>query len=160
MEVPLAPRAFRAFFAVVFAFLLLALVQLGYLGIARHGFYSARARANMADEKVVLAPRGLIYDRQGEPLVENLASMNAFLTPRYLPGAPAERLRTLETIAAALGVDFGTLTEKLAARDWSVSEHVPVAEDLCRRQVCLPIFATMTDEQARYVIASLKEVKL
>ena len=33
----------------------------------------------------------------------------------------------------------------------------PVAEDLCKRQICLPVFATMTDEQARYVIDSLKE---
>jgi perosamine synthetase len=34
----------------------------------------------------------------------------------------------------------------------------PVAEDLCKRQICLPVFATMTDEQARYVIDSLQEV--
>lgn len=34
----------------------------------------------------------------------------------------------------------------------------PVAEDLCKRQICLPIFATMTDEEAKYVIDSLKEV--
>lgn len=34
----------------------------------------------------------------------------------------------------------------------------PVAEDLCKRHVCLPVFATMTEEQARYVIHSLKEV--
>ncbi|MFH1193184.1 MAG: penicillin-binding transpeptidase domain-containing protein [Candidatus Jorgensenbacteria bacterium] len=135
MEVPLAPRAFRAFFALAIIFLLLALAQLGYLGVARHDFYGARARANMADEKTVLAPRGIIYDRQGEPLVENLASMNAFLTPRYLPEAPAERLQTLQTIAAALGVDIGMLTEKLAARDWSVSERVPIAEDLSHDRI-------------------------
>ncbi|HUV46103.1 MAG TPA: DegT/DnrJ/EryC1/StrS aminotransferase family protein [Dehalococcoidia bacterium] len=34
----------------------------------------------------------------------------------------------------------------------------PVAEDLCRRQICLPVFATMTDEQAKYTIDSLKKV--
>lgn len=34
----------------------------------------------------------------------------------------------------------------------------PVAEDVCKRQVCLPVFATMTEEQAKYVINSLKEV--
>jgi len=34
----------------------------------------------------------------------------------------------------------------------------PVAEDLCRRQICLPVFATMTDEQAKYVVDSLKKV--
>jgi dTDP-4-amino-4,6-dideoxygalactose transaminase len=34
----------------------------------------------------------------------------------------------------------------------------PVAEDICKRQICLPLFATMTDEQAKYVIDSLMEV--
>ena len=33
-----------------------------------------------------------------------------------------------------------------------------VAEDVCKRQICLPVFATMTEEQAKYVIDSLKEV--
>ncbi len=34
----------------------------------------------------------------------------------------------------------------------------PVAEDICKRHICLPIFATMTEEQAKYVIESLEEV--
>ncbi|MAF85155.1 MAG: aminotransferase DegT [Dehalococcoidales bacterium] len=34
----------------------------------------------------------------------------------------------------------------------------PVAEDLCQRHICLPVFAGMTEEQARYVVESLKEV--
>jgi len=34
----------------------------------------------------------------------------------------------------------------------------PVAEDICKRQICLPVFATMSNEEARYVIDSLTEV--
>jgi len=34
----------------------------------------------------------------------------------------------------------------------------PVAEDICQRHICLPVFAGMTEEQARYVVESLKEV--
>lgn len=34
----------------------------------------------------------------------------------------------------------------------------PVAEDLCRRHICLPVYATMKDEEAMYVMESLKEV--
>lgn len=34
----------------------------------------------------------------------------------------------------------------------------PAAEDICRRHVCLPVYVTMTDEEARYVVSSLKEV--
>jgi len=33
----------------------------------------------------------------------------------------------------------------------------PVAEDLCKRQICLPVFAKMTQEEARYVTNSLRE---
>ena len=33
-----------------------------------------------------------------------------------------------------------------------------VAEDICKRQICLPVFATMAEEQAKYVIDSLREV--
>lgn len=35
--------------------------------------------------------------------------------------------------------------------------ELPVSEDLCKRQICLPVFAGMTGEQARYVASSLKE---
>ena len=34
----------------------------------------------------------------------------------------------------------------------------PISEDLCRRHVCLPVFAGMTDEQAGFVVKSLEEV--
>ena len=39
-----------------------------------------------------------------------------------------------------------------------VSGELSVAEDVCRRQICLPIFATMTEEQAKYLTDSLKKV--
>jgi perosamine synthetase len=34
----------------------------------------------------------------------------------------------------------------------------PVAEDLCKRQICLPVFTRMMGEEARYVTRSLREV--
>ena len=34
----------------------------------------------------------------------------------------------------------------------------PVAEDLCKRQICLPVFANMKEEQMSNVVESLKEV--
>jgi dTDP-4-amino-4,6-dideoxygalactose transaminase len=34
----------------------------------------------------------------------------------------------------------------------------PVAEDLCKRQICLPVYAGMTEDEAKYVVNSLKEI--
>ena len=38
------------------------------------------------------------------------------------------------------------------------SGEFPVAEDVCKRQICLPVFATMAEEQAGYVVDSLGEL--
>jgi dTDP-4-amino-4,6-dideoxygalactose transaminase len=34
----------------------------------------------------------------------------------------------------------------------------PIAEDVCKRQICLPVYAKMTKDQANYVMNSLKLV--
>jgi dTDP-4-amino-4,6-dideoxygalactose transaminase len=36
--------------------------------------------------------------------------------------------------------------------------NLPVAEDVCRRHVCLPIHSDMTRDEAEYVVASLRTV--
>jgi dTDP-4-amino-4,6-dideoxygalactose transaminase len=35
--------------------------------------------------------------------------------------------------------------------------HFPVAADICARHVCLPVYATMNEEEARYVVTSLTQ---
>jgi dTDP-4-amino-4,6-dideoxygalactose transaminase len=39
--------------------------------------------------------------------------------------------------------------------DYADSEF-PVAVDICRRHICLPVYATMTEDEARYVLDSLR----
>jgi len=36
-------------------------------------------------------------------------------------------------------------------------DSFPNADDICRRHVCLPVYVPMTDDDARYVLASLRE---
>lgn len=43
-------------------------------------------------------------------------------------------------------------------RDGYQEGDFPKAEDICRRHICLPIFATMTEDQAEYVLSSLEAV--
>lgn len=43
-------------------------------------------------------------------------------------------------------------------QDRSVSHRFPVAEDLCKRHICLPVYARMTSEESRFVVDSLHEV--
>jgi len=41
--------------------------------------------------------------------------------------------------------------------EYGKKDDFPVALDICRRHVCLPVYVTMTGEDARYVLASLRE---
>ena len=36
--------------------------------------------------------------------------------------------------------------------------NFPIAEDLCNRQICLPIFPTMKKKEVDYVTSSIKKV--
>lgn len=43
-------------------------------------------------------------------------------------------------------------------REEHKEEKFPIAEDICKRQICLPIYTTMAPEEAEYVLSSLSNV--
>jgi penicillin-binding protein 2 len=50
------------------------------------------------------APRGVIFDRNGEPLAVNDPSFNVTITPAFLPDDPAERQAIFERLSLLTGV--------------------------------------------------------
>ena len=73
--------------------------RLAYLQIDRGQVYAARAEANRTTEAAIPAPRGLIFDRKGRVLVNNVASWTVKIVPADLPFSQredvAQRLGTL-----------------------------------------------------------------
>src|SRR5437773_2509954 len=85
MEVPLADRVFKIFLFITIAVVFVAFLQLMNIGLLKQEFYKKRAFLNMSQTKVSSAPRGLIFDRFGEPLLHNEPSFNVFIDPGGLP---------------------------------------------------------------------------
>lgn len=104
MEVPLADQAFRYFLLVVGVVFLVIAVRLFYLGVIQHNFYSNKALANVSDLNVEAAPRGIINDRFGSPLTENVPLFNVFATPIDLPKDAGNRENVLKTASGILGI--------------------------------------------------------
>lgn len=129
LEVPVTDRLFRKLFLVGVALVVLVLGRIGYLSIVGHEGYAARAQANMSEVAREPAPRGVIFDRFGKPLVENVPSFRAVLAPRYLPASPEERVARLHEIADAIGMPREELLAKVAAKDWNASESLVIASD-------------------------------
>jgi dTDP-4-amino-4,6-dideoxygalactose transaminase len=76
------------------------------------------------------------------------------------PGVDRARIRqamAARGVALAGGVYDVPLHRQLV---WSgeSSAEFPLADDICGRHVCLPIYAGLTEEEARHVVAALTEV--
>lgn len=122
IEVPLSSQVFRGFWIIIL--LLTAAVSFRFLNlsITDHSFYRTRALANMSYSLQESAPRGVIFDRNGFPLVENKPVLDVFLVPHELPKEKGERAEVLALVAGHLGLDKGELEAKLKEKDWHFSE--------------------------------------
>lgn len=74
-----------------------------YLG-SRGAYYEVRAERNVAQASETPAPRGLIYDREGDILADNKAAFTAFLDVRAFLGNESEESGTLAGIENVLGI--------------------------------------------------------
>jgi penicillin-binding protein 2 len=70
--------------AVIAAFLILA-GRLWYMQIVQVNAYRAQGKDYRLQTRIVEAPRGIIYDRNGAPLVRNVATYAVTVTPAYWP---------------------------------------------------------------------------
>ncbi len=87
-------RALVGFVLIILCLVGLA-VRFAYLQIERHAEFSARADANRIVTRARAPARGLIYDRHGELLAENVAAFRLEVTPEQVTGMDAmlEHLR-------------------------------------------------------------------
>lgn len=63
---------------------IVVILRITYFGIIRNEFYSARADANVNKVTIIPARRGLILDRHGNPIVQNITIFSLRLRPSEL----------------------------------------------------------------------------
>src|SRR5690606_8007778 len=80
-------------FFLIFFFLIL-FSRLWYLQILNGDDFRKFSEKNLLKESDIYAPRGKIFDRDGQVLVENLPAYKAIITPQYT--------KDLNTLAKAL----------------------------------------------------------
>ena len=108
--------------------------RLWYLQILAGDEYVAYAQDNRLREVTVEAPRGVIYDRNGQILVENRAGLSIGLLPMSMPDPekkPADFQRLISGLARLLDMSEGELLDAYdkAKRDpyvtFRIKEDVP-----------------------------------
>jgi penicillin-binding protein 2 len=90
--------------------------------------YTALAAANRTVLEALPSTRGLISDRNGQPLVSNTASYSVKIRPSELP--ESRRLEVVGKLASLVGVDPADITVAIDSNPGSRYDTVRVAQDV------------------------------
>jgi penicillin-binding protein 2 len=102
--------------------------RLVYLQVTQGHQYSALATVNRTAMQPVPAPRGLIYDRTGKPLVTNVPSWAVKVRPADLPFE--QRDRVVAQLASLLGMDAADINVAIDSNPGSRFDLVRIAQDV------------------------------
>lgn len=132
-EEPIKSLIFKGVWISSLLISILALIRIFFLGGLQGSYYAERALANVRQELPIIAPRGIILDRRGIPLVENKTIFSAFLRLDEMIKRD-ERDKVSKATEEILSIN---LNEKLADLEPSDLENYLdylVAEDISPKQ--------------------------
>ena len=107
-------RRVVAIAGVVVAAFLVLVGQLWYLQVLEGGRFLDASDKNRIRVRPIAAPRGILFDRRGVPLVDNRPAFTLSLIPRELPRDPVSRAAVLGRVASLLAIPFQELLDTVA----------------------------------------------
>lgn len=122
------PLRFLAFGLVAVLLFSVLTARLAFLQIANGQGYAARAEANRTVAQPVPAPRGLIYDRNGQLLVRNVATFAVKIRPSDLPFS--QRSEVARRLGGLLGLEPSDILATLDSAPGSRFDPVRIAQDV------------------------------
>ncbi|MBI4123131.1 MAG: penicillin-binding protein 2 [Parcubacteria group bacterium] len=115
LEVPLSNVIFRAFlFGFIFVLFIFGGKTLQLQLLSGHDL-EMRAQRNAVKTIPQLADRGIIYDRNMQPLVLNISTFEYVCDKRELPQGLPERSRVLKNIASAISISLSEIQKRFDA---------------------------------------------
>ncbi|MBC8103652.1 MAG: penicillin-binding protein 2 [Cytophagales bacterium] len=134
--VPVAPLSdtsvpvirLRLFALLLVALIFLLLARMWYLQILRGDEFHEKALANQMSPVRSPAPRGIIQDSKGRPLVINGTQFTIFVSPPDLPKEKQEKAAVLSRLAVLLHLRDDELAKILRRGKGGPSDPVVVAE--------------------------------
>ena len=102
--------------------------RLFYLQVVDGGQFATLSAATAPSSRRSVAPRGLIYDRNGRPLVTNVPTFAVKIRPADLP--PTQRREVVDRLAALLDINAADINAAIDSNPGSTFDLVRVADDV------------------------------
>lgn len=123
-------RRFGWAFACVVLAVLVLLGRAGWMQVRQADMYQALAEANRLRRTHILPRRGIIRDRQGVIIADNISRFQVSLLPRDVPVEPERREAILSRTARLLGMPLADLSHLVSVTGTARDETVLIAEQL------------------------------
>ncbi|MDP2837698.1 MAG: penicillin-binding protein 2 [Candidatus Moranbacteria bacterium] len=108
-----------------------------YLSVIKGSEYRTIALRNSLRALIIPAPRGIIYDISGKPLVYNVPSMDAILIPADVPTDSAEQTVMRSNLVATFSLDESELSDIFGRLDYRSTLPILLKERLTQEETLL-----------------------
>ena len=118
---------------ITFSFMIV-LSRLWYLQIYKGREFYEYSLKNLLRKETVKAPRGMMFSRNNELLVNNIPRFDAVVIPQYLK----DKDRTIKKLALILGITVKKI-EKIMKKNTSQARYLPIIikKNISRREVAI-----------------------
>lgn len=139
---PLARKFFdqnriKIYFVSIFLIIAFFGIRLIYLQIIRGSHYRYIAEGNRIRIETIKAPRGIIYDKNGKALVQNIPSFSIVIIPADLPKDKQQKTNSLTILAKILKKELSEIEKILEQYSRYSYQEVVVENNLNREQALL-----------------------
>ncbi len=156
IEVPVSDGAFRVLSGFLVALFVILILSVAHLDVTRHEFLSLLSFRNRTVNVTVPPPRGIIMDRNGTPLVENVPSFDVLVIGRHVERDASGALRgitelsrTLERPVEELSLEIEDALRKNAV--FFAATDVPRSQVLALSGSMPSGFSVITNTKRQYV---------
>jgi len=159
LEWPISSFFLKGFFLIGLICFSLIFFRVFYLQIAKGKYYENLSYSNKARYFIINAPRGIIYDRYGEPLVFNSPSFSLVMIPLDLPKDKEEKNKITEEAVNIFNLEKTEIEKLLKDKNIFYSiEPIPLklnleVEEIRRFEANIPDnkgFSVITDISRLY----------
>jgi penicillin-binding protein 2 len=132
MERPLNKKWFDYLWLVVVFFVITLFGRVLYITVVKGAYYRDIAKGNSIRQIIIKAPRGRIFDRNGEVLVDNIPSIDVIAIPADLPKDSVDRKQIASELARILSINEGDVWGKLESVDSNSLNPILIKENISR----------------------------
>ncbi len=127
---PIGEKGLFFFRGLMLATIIILALRVLYLQTVKNDYYSQMARENRVRYVSIKAPRGIIYDRNGKELVNNIPSFDVVSIPADLPKDPGGRQEEEKTLAKILNMNDQNVVSLVESCDFESLNPVLVKENV------------------------------